>query len=104
MSPLARRLPREFCHNLGKYLGIFLLFLFAIMMGSGFLSAAHSIQTLQESMHERHQVEDCHFITQFEAKRASLEAVEAVGCSVYEDFVADVPCGAQTTTCTWGMS
>ncbi|MBR3328255.1 MAG: ABC transporter permease, partial [Atopobiaceae bacterium] len=91
MSPLARRLPREFCHNLGKYLGIFLLFLFAIMMGSGFLSAAHSIQTLQESMHERYQVEDCHFITQFEAKRASLEAVEAMGCSVYEDFVADVP-------------
>ena len=25
MSPLAKRLPRELKHNLGKYLGIFLL-------------------------------------------------------------------------------
>lgn len=91
MSPLAKRLPREFWHNLGKYLGILLLFLFAIMMGSGFLSAAHSIQVLQEEMHERHAVEDCHFVTQFEAARTSLEAVEAMGCAVYEDFTADVP-------------
>ena len=91
MSPLAKRLPREFRHNLGKYLGIFLLFLFAIMMGSGFLSAAYSIQVLQEDMHERHQVEDCHFVTQFEAARASLEAVEAMGCTVHKDFTADVP-------------
>ncbi len=91
MFPLAKRLPREFRHNLGKYLGIFLLFLFAIMMGSGFLSAAYSIQVLQEDMHERHQVEDCHFVTQFEAARASLEAVEEMGCTVHEDFTADVP-------------
>ena len=91
MSPLMKRLPREFRHNLGKYLGIFLLFLFAIMMGSGFLSAAYSIQVLQEDMHGRHQVEDFHFATQFEAARASIEAVEVMGCTVHEDFTADVP-------------
>ena len=91
MSPLAKRLPREFRHNLGKYLGIFLLFLFAIMMGSGFLSSAYSIQVLQEGMHERHRVEDFHFATQFEAARSSIEAVEAMGCTVYEDFTADLP-------------
>ena len=101
MSPLFKRLPRELLHNLGKYLGIFLLFVFAIMMGSGFLSAAHSIQVLQEGMHERDAVEDFHFATQFEAAKKSIEAVEALGCTVYEDFTADVPlvvAGAERTT------
>ncbi|MBR1830224.1 MAG: FtsX-like permease family protein [Atopobiaceae bacterium] len=91
MAPLLKRVPREFRNNLGKYLGIFLLFLFAIMMGSGFLSAAHSIEVLQKDMHERHSVEDFHFATQFEAAKRSIEAVEEMGCTVYEDFTADVP-------------
>lgn len=91
MSPLIKRIPRELMNNLGKYLGIFLLFLFAIMMGAGFLSASYSLQALQDGMHERHRVEDCHFATQFEISRASREAVEAMGCTVYEDFTADVP-------------
>lgn len=91
MSPLNKRLPRDFVHNLGKYLGIFLLFLFAIAMGAGYLSAAHSIEVIQNEMHERYQVEDFHFATQFEAAKSSIEAVEAQGCTVYEDFTADVP-------------
>ena len=91
MSPLNKRLPRDFVHNLGKYLGIFGLFLFAIAMGSGYLSAAHSIQVIQDGLHERAHVEDFHFATQFEAAKSSLEAVEELGCTVYEDFTADVP-------------
>ena len=91
MSSLNKRLPRDLLHNLGKYLGIFLLFLFAIAMGSGYLSAAHSIEVIQNDMHERHNVEDFHFATQFEAAKSSLEAVEAMGCRIYEDFTADVP-------------
>ncbi len=91
MSPLNKRLPRELMHNLGKYLGIFLLFLFAIAMGAGYLSAAHSIEVIQNGMHERYQVEDFHFATQFEAAKSSLKAVEEMGCTVYEDFTADVP-------------
>ena len=91
MSPLNKRLPRDLRHNLGKYLGIFLLFLFAIAMGAGYLSAAHSIETIQNDMHERHRVEDFHFATQFEAAKSSIEAVEAMGCTIYEDFTADVP-------------
>ena len=75
MSPLAKRLPREFRHNMGKYLGIFLLFLIAIMMGSGFLSSAYSIQVLQDGMHERYQVEDFHFATQFQAASSSISSV-----------------------------
>lgn len=91
MSPLNKRLPRDFVHNLGKYLGIFSLFLFAIAMGSGYLSAAHSIQVIQDGLHERAHVEDFHFVTQFEAAKSSLEAVEELGCTVFEDFTADVP-------------
>lgn len=91
MAPLNKRLPREFVHNLGKYLGIFLLFLFAISMGSGFLSAAYSIEVIQKGLHEKANVEDFHFATQFEASRRSIAAVEETGCTVYEDFTADVP-------------
>lgn len=91
MSPLNKRLPRELMHNLGRYLGIFLLFLFAIAMGAGFLTAAHGIEVLQANLHERANVEDFHFVTQFEASRRSIVAVEELGCTVYEDFTADVP-------------
>ena len=91
MSPLNKRLPRDLRHNLGKYLGIFLLFLFAIAMGSGYLSAAHSIQVIQDGLHEKAHVEDFHFATQFEAAATSIKAVEELGCTVYEDFTADVP-------------
>ncbi|MBQ6523562.1 MAG: ABC transporter permease [Atopobiaceae bacterium] len=91
MSPLNKRLPRDLRNNLGKYFGIFLLFLFAIAMGAGYLSASHSIQVIQDGLHERAHVEDFHFATQFEAAKSSLEAVEAKGCTVYKDFTADVP-------------
>lgn len=91
MSPLNKRLPRDLIHNLGKYLGIFLLFLFAIAMGSGYLSAAHSIEVIQKGLHEASHVEDFHFATQFEAAKSSIEAVESMGCTIYEDFTADVP-------------
>ena len=91
MAPLNKRLPREFRNNLGKYLGIFLLFLFAIAMGAGYLSAAHSIEVIQNGLHEAAHVEDFHFATQFEAAKSSIEAVEELGCTVYKDFTADVP-------------
>ena len=91
MSPLNKRLPRDLRHNSGKYLGIFLLFLFAIAMGAGYLSAAHSIEVIQNELHERANVEDFHFATQFEAAKSSIEAVEEMGCTIYPDFTADVP-------------
>ena len=41
MSPLIKGLPRELAHNIGKYLGIFLLMAVSIALTSGFLLAAH---------------------------------------------------------------
>lgn len=91
MSPLNKRLPRDLRRNLGRYLGIFLLLLFSISMGSGFLSAAHSIEVIQAGLREAANVEDFHFVTQFEIAKSSRAAVEELGCTVYEDFTADVP-------------
>ena len=49
MSPLNRRIPRELHHDLGKYLGLFVLIAMTIAMVSGYLVAVRSIQrTLAE--------------------------------------------------------
>ena len=52
MTPLIRRLLRELRHNLGKYLGIFLLMCGSIALTSGFLLAAHSIGCLIDNMRD----------------------------------------------------
>ena len=57
MTPLAKRLPRELRHNIGKYLGIFLLMCGSIALTSGFLLAAHSIGCLIDDMRDGRLVE-----------------------------------------------
>jgi len=91
MSPLVKRLPRELRNNAGKYLGMFLLLAVAIAFTSGFLSAASSIQVIGEGMRDDYQTEDGHFNTTFEAENASIRAVEALGCTVVEQFYYDAP-------------
>ncbi|MBQ9000759.1 MAG: ABC transporter permease [Eggerthellaceae bacterium] len=90
-SPLAKRLPRELRNNLGKYLGMFLLLALAIAFTSGFLAAASSIELIGKGMREAYNTEDGHFATTFEADDASIEAVEALGCTVAEQFYYDAP-------------
>ena len=90
MSPLNKRLPRELLHNLGKYLGLFLLMTMAIAATSGFLVAASSIQRVQEEAPERYHVEDFHFVTQFEMKKSDISAVEELGGTLYKDYCSDV--------------
>ena len=76
MTPLARRLPRELRHNIGKYLGIFLLMCGSIALTSGFLLAAHSIGCLIDNMRNEYTIEDGRVTTSFEATDAQLEAAE----------------------------
>lgn len=90
-SPLVKRLPREFKNNLGKYLGMFLLLALAISFTSGFLVAASSIELIGSSMHDDYNTEDGHFATTFEADDKSIAAVEALGCTVVEQFYYDSP-------------
>lgn len=82
MSPLAKRFPREFKHNLGKYLGIFLLMSVSIALTSGFLLAAHSITVIMDGMRDEYLIEDGCFTTSFEATSAQIEAAEKAADSV----------------------
>ena len=90
-SPLARRIPREFRNNLGRYLGMFAMMVLAIAFTNGFLVAASSIETIIDGMRARYRMEDLYFTLDFEAKPASIEAVEDLGATVYESFYRDVP-------------
>ena len=106
MTPLASRLPRELKHNIGKYLGIFLLMCGAIALTSGFLLAAHSIGSIIDEMRDEYIIEDGRVVTAFEATNAQLEAAEdaaeSVGGAVfYKNFSIDAdikkPAGDDST-------
>ena len=77
MTPLAKRLPREFKNNIGKYLGIFLLMCGAIALTSGFLLAAHSISQIINGMHGEYTIEDGRLATSFEATDNQLQAARS---------------------------
>ncbi len=94
MSPLFKRLPRELKHNLGKYLGIFLLMCGSIALTSGFLLAAHSIEVIMDGMWDEYMIEDGRFTTAFEATDAQLDAAagaadDAGGMAIYKNFSID---------------
>ena len=94
MTPLAKRLPREFRHNLGKYLGIFLLMFGSVALTSGFLLAAHSIGVIIGGMRETYAVEDGRFTTAFKATGEQLDAAadaaaDTSDMDVYENFSID---------------
>ena len=94
MSPLFKRLPREFRHNLGKYLGIFLLMCGSVALTSGFLLAAHSIEVIMDGMRDTYTIEDGRFATTFKATSAQLKAAAAEakgkgGVKIYENFSID---------------
>ena len=94
MTPLARRLPRELKHNLGKYLGIFLLMCGSIALTSGFLLAAHSIGCLIDGMRDEYAIEDGRVTTSFETTDAQAKAAEDAaegvgGVTLYKNFSID---------------
>ena len=90
-SPLRKRLPRELRNNLGKYLGMFLLLALAIAFTTGFLVAASSIEVIGNAVRDDYNTEDGHFATTFEADDKSIDAVEALGCTVVKQFYYDAP-------------
>ncbi len=90
MSPLAKRLPRELKHNLGKYLGIFLLMALSCALVSGFLVAASSIQSIMGTFRSDYTVEDGRFTTNFEGTDEAIAAIEDLGADVYELFSFDM--------------
>ena len=94
MSPLIKRLPRELVHNIGKYLGIFLLMAVSIALTSGFLLAAHSISVIIDDMPETYVIEDGRFTTAFEVTDEQLDAVrdaasDSGGIELYKNYSFD---------------
>lgn len=85
-SPLIRRIPRQFAHNAGRYLGIFALIAVSIAFVSGFLVAASSIERIVADMPEDYLMQDGQFTCAFEAPEEAIEAVEELGVSVEEEF------------------
>lgn len=92
MSPLNRRIPRELHHDLGKYLGLFVLIAMTIAMVSGYLVAVRSIQRTLADTHDDMRTEDFSFATQFKASPEAVASVEALGSGsrVHENFYSDV--------------
>lgn len=92
MSALNRRLPREFRHNLGKYLGIFFLLCLTISIVSGFLVAARSIQRVIADTRAEANLRDFSFTTQYQADDAALNHVRSLhgGIDVEEEFCSDL--------------
>lgn len=91
MGTLLRRFPRDLRNNLGKYLGIFLLLVVSIALVAGFLSAASSISKIIEEMPDKYTIEDGQFSTSFKANDKAIDAIEELGCTVYESFNMDLP-------------
>ena len=93
MSPLARRLPRELRHNVGRYLGLFLMVFLTVAFIGGFLDAARSVQLLLDDWRASSSREDYAFTTQFQASDEALDAASEAGggSAIYENFYADVP-------------
>ncbi len=85
-NPLTKRYPRELRNNLGKYLGLFLMMVFAVSFTSGFLLAASSIETIVGDMKQTYRIEDGRFSCDFEPDDEALDAVRKLGVTLYEDF------------------
>ncbi len=99
MSPLNRRIPRELHHDLGKYLGLFVLIALTIAMVSGYLVAVRSIQRTLADTHDDMRTEDFSFATQFKASPEAVASVESLGAGsrVYENFYSDVSLSLATS-------
>lgn len=89
MSPLGKRYPRSIRHNLGRYIGLLILLMMAVGLGNGYMQAAQNNIDMMSGMREKYSVEDGRFMTDFEAKADAIKDVEALGCTVHENFSYD---------------
>ena len=97
-NPLNKRFSREIKANLGKYLGMFLMMVFATAFTSGFLLAASSIEKILGAMDDAYAIEDGHFTCDFEVEDEAVKAVEDLGVSVTNDYYNLVPLSLANTS------
>lgn len=88
-NPLYRRLPRELKSDFGKYLVIFLFIAGMISLVSGFLVADNSLIAAYEEGFEKYHIENGHFELQQEADQELLDALEAEGVTIYQNYYVE---------------
>lgn len=85
-NPLTKRLPRELKSEFGKYAVLFLFLVCTIGFVSGFFVVSNSLQAAYDGGFEKYNIEDGSFSLSQKADEAQLEALEAGGVTVYENF------------------
>ncbi|MBQ6902905.1 MAG: FtsX-like permease family protein, partial [Lachnospiraceae bacterium] len=88
-NPLNRRFIRDLKGDLGKYAVIFLLLVFSISEGSGFLVADESMLEAYNESFETYNVEDGNFTAERMLNRGQQTRIEAQGVRLHELFFAD---------------
>lgn len=89
-NPMGKRLPREFVHDLGKYMVVFLFILLTIAMVSGFLVSDISVKTAYDESFEKYNIEDGHFSLYMEMDDDLIDDLESEeDIEIYENFYVD---------------
>lgn len=89
-NPMGKRLPREFVHDLGKYMVVFLFILLTIAMVSGFLVADISTKTAYDESFEKYNIEDGHFSLYMKMDDDLIDDLEdEQDVKIYENFYVD---------------
>lgn len=82
---------REIWGHKARYGGMFLLITLVVAMSSGFLGAAHSIEHMAHTIHEKYGVEDGQFTTSSPIDAEARQAVEATGVKLVDNYFIDMP-------------
>lgn len=86
-NPLRKRIPREFIHEIGKYIAVFLFMTLTIGFVSGFLVASGSMKYTYDESFERYNIEHGHFVLKNEVSKNFIEEIEKKDkITTYEDF------------------
>lgn len=89
-NPLNKRIFREFKHDAGKYIVLFLFLTLTIGFVSGFLVAGGSMKTAYDESFEKYDIEDGHFTSAAEIPQSTLDDIEREEISVYPLFYKNV--------------
>lgn len=98
ISPLYKRLKREFRENLGRYISIMALFIISIMVICGFLVTAASTQKAITDGTITYKLEDGQFTVKAPLTEEQISAVEEDNeIRIYESFCVNREIGNDTT-------
>lgn len=89
-SPLLKRIPRDFRKNAGKYLGMFLILVLTIMIGSGFFATVESTKLALTSCETENMLEDGFFETPDKLNDDMLHRLELLDFSAESGSPASV--------------